>query len=237
MDIGKNPEYRKTMKQLSSKRIIVGDGVACYSASAVGGFREKDAGSLAGSMLSNGEKIAMGFFTPGKKAEWLLGRLAAKSAVKDLLKNDNIGMKDISIKSTRKTPPRCRIRSGKGKIFLSISHSGNAAVAAASKFPIGIDMEFARHFSKNLRALVFNKSDSLNAKKDAEAYYTSMWCAKEAAAKALGLGTGIDFRRIKLKNGKKNSAIASWDSRLHEFEIILKKADNAIIAIAIPNER
>ncbi len=207
---------------------IHADGASCCLAFAPENTDDNSVNSLAGSILSIEEKIVMNSFNPKRRIEWLLGRLNAKNAVIGLLKDRNIKMKDAVIKSTREAAPKCYVNSEATGIFLSISHSRNHAVAAASVFPVGVDIEFERRFTENLQKIVFNEDDRLDGT------YTSMWCAKEAVAKALGLGTMIDFRRIKLENG---NAAALWSGKRRSFGIEIKKVNNLTIAIAKSDER
>lgn len=220
-NLGKMTEQFKLEK-------IDAKGISCYLASAPESTDNNAINSLAGSILSSDEKTEMNSFNPKRKIEWLLGRLAAKNAVISILKEKHIKMKDIVIKSTRETAPKCYVKSEDAGVFLSISHSRSHAVAAASMLPVGIDIEFERYFTENLQKIVFNEDDRINGT------CTSMWCAKEAVAKALGLGTMIDFRCIKLDNG---NAAALWDNKRRNFGIEIKNVNNSIIAIAKSNER
>lgn len=208
---------------------------SCYLAFA--GKKAFSAGMLADSILNKKEKKFMNCVNKAKRTEWVLGRLAAKASVHDFLGN-RVKCRDITIKPAINAAPLCYIKNKKSKIFISISHSAGYATAASSRFPVGIDVETARKLSRGLCWKVFNKDDCIeNLKNGSNAHYTAMWCAKEAVAKALGLGTSMDFKSIRLKNKHGNSATAGCGSKKHRFSIEIKRIKNVIVAVASSNER
>ncbi len=90
---------------------------------------------------------------------------------------------------------------------ISLAHTAAAAVAIASDVPVGIDVEEADRDTHSIldefttaeeRALI----DPLSTKYPEENFETRLWCAKEAAAKALGTGLGgrpRDFEAIEIE--------------------------------------
>ncbi len=134
---------------------------------------------------------------PVRQLQWLLGRIAAKDAVRVWLARGEEG--------EMFHPAAFIIRNDEdGRPFvadipqypalpdISISHSGDHAVAVAHKARIGIDIErieqrglpFLESFSTSReRALL--ESIELPSR---DALVTSLWCAKEAVAKCLGTG-------------------------------------------------
>lgn len=77
--------------------------------------------------------------------------------------------------------------------YISIAHIDAGAAAVASDVPVGIDLEEA---ARDTRAILENFTSAgervllepLRSAHPAEAFETRLWCAKEAAGKALGAG-------------------------------------------------
>ncbi|HWG43117.1 MAG TPA: beta-ketoacyl synthase N-terminal-like domain-containing protein [Gemmataceae bacterium] len=77
--------------------------------------------------------------------------------------------------------------------YISLAHTAAGAVAIASDVPVGIDLEEA---GRDTRAILNDfatreereQIDRLSADYPGEAFETRLWCAKEAASKALGTG-------------------------------------------------
>lgn len=137
-----------------------------------------------------------------RRKEWLLGRLVAKDAVRLLLK-DRYQLKvcpaDIEIASDENGRPIVGgelIQRIDCKLSISISHSMGGAVAVVcddgNHRSVGIDMEhISRGFEGLERAALTEKEQSLlsavpTSKRDE--WLLRLWCAKEAAAKAVGEG-------------------------------------------------
>jgi phosphopantetheine--protein transferase-like protein len=137
-----------------------------------------------------------------RRRQWLQGRIAAKDAVRLLLKHRyqvETCYADIEISSNEYGQPLgsgellaklgCRFR-------LSISHSGKVAVALAGECPdydgVGIDVERVNESHEGLEEGGFGSGErslleTFGASERKE-WFLRLWCAKEAVAKALGRG-------------------------------------------------
>jgi len=95
-------------------------------------------------------------------------------------------------------------------IYLSNSHKDHLHLAAASMNKIGVDLEKKISMSEALIKKIFTRDEIQNSLKiikclikdktkiDQDLAYTTMFCIKEAVSKALGMGLGMDFRKIKI---------------------------------------
>jgi phosphopantetheinyl transferase len=112
-------------------------------------------------------------------------------------------------------------------IAFNISHSdGCVAVAVSRDGPVGIDLECV---APDLRSSIVEdvltraERDSLS-RLPAEAQwhrFMRIWTAKEACAKALGLGLGVDFRRMEVRFDPLRVS-APADSGLGGFEVAMR---------------
>ncbi len=136
-----------------------------------------------------------------RRAEWLMGRAAAKDAVRQWAKQTHqLELKpiEIAIKTNAASQPlvKCRALEEKKLIpHLSISHKKGLAVAAAAAGNIGIDIErLDAHQDTDWLQKTFSAEElALIPRLDATALI-SLWCAREAAAKAAGTGLQGDPR-------------------------------------------
>lgn len=137
--------------------------------------------------------------TPRRQLEWLWGRTAAKDAVRLMLQRDaptRLGAADIQIDVEAGGRPV--VKGGWRGVLphvpsLSIAHTGDMAVAAAGDrdWMLGIDVERVREPSADLLDGAFGSEERalLEALPGNRAAWTfRLWCAKEAAGKALGTG-------------------------------------------------
>lgn len=146
-----------------------------------------------------------------RRAQWLLGRMAAKEAVRAWLKknSDQISAPaDIKIDSTDSGRPRAAWAGGgenEALPSLSISHCGAVAVAAADEpgAALGLDYENAA-VSKPDSWLgeAFSPGETALANDGDPKELLALWCAKEATAKALGQG---------LQGGPTAFRVTAWD--------------------------
>jgi phosphopantetheinyl transferase len=172
------------------------------------GFLEADAGIwqevLAHLTLSRREREAWrGLRHRGKRrSEWLLGRIAAKDAIRRLLK-ERAGLElypaDVEITVGELGQPRAADAWGARLGWtpaISIAHSDGVAVAVAGAGPgirgVGVDIERITSRRTVLDAMAFTLGEqSLLAAlpdRSANEWTLRCWCAKEATAKALGVG-------------------------------------------------
>jgi acyl transferase domain-containing protein/phosphopantetheinyl transferase len=135
-----------------------------------------------------------------RQRDWLLGRIAAKDAVRLWLarrSGDDRFIHPVLIRLDNDEEGRVRVVMVKGYDHvphLSLGHGEGGAVAAVSRRALGIDAEEAGAAAK-LDARDFStpselaQIDAVRPRDQEEtAWLTRLWCAKEAAAKASGLG-------------------------------------------------
>ncbi|WP_347257713.1 4'-phosphopantetheinyl transferase superfamily protein [Methylocaldum sp.] len=128
---------------------------------------------------------------------WLLGRIAAKDAVRDwlarqagteemlhpaalIIRNNDQGQPEVAPVPEANRLPQ-----------LSISHSEHRAIAIAHAGPVGVDIEPIRPRQPSFVETMAGESErSLlrDTSGDPDEWATRLWCAKEVAAKLLGLG-------------------------------------------------
>lgn len=86
------------------------------------------------------------------------------------------------------------------KLFCSISHSDDLAVAVSALFKIGIDIEVIRpHDASLLEFIACPEELKLFNISDADALVTYVWVIKEAVSKALGVGIAYPFKDMIIK--------------------------------------
>jgi phosphopantetheinyl transferase (holo-ACP synthase) len=135
-----------------------------------------------------------------RRRDWLLGRIAAKDAVRELLLSHGDGPAypaDVEIASGREGRPTVRLPSGGDgslEFAVSIAHSEGVAVAVAAQSrggaTIGIDIERRQRARSGLEEAAFDASERamIAATGATHDWMLRCWCAKEAAVKALGCG-------------------------------------------------
>lgn len=145
-----------------------------------------------------------------RKREWLMGRIAAKDAVRALIKRHKqieLAPADIIIMGTKAQRPTVQghwIGDTGWSPLLSISHANGVATALAASpaahRQAGIDIEFVRERQDGFEAMVLSEDERKHlvglAYGDREVAITSFWCAKEAAGKAFGTGLGGNPRKF-----------------------------------------
>ncbi len=135
-----------------------------------------------------------------QRSDWLLGRIAAKDVVRQWAK-ETLGIQlapvDIEIKTTEMGKPYGHCLPASNPIpDISISHSHNNTVAVLSQpgMRIGIDIEQLNrvHHDDLLVGGAFSNEEIILMEsiqsKERPTLIVGLWCAKEAAAKSLGLG-------------------------------------------------
>ncbi len=150
-----------------------------------------------------------------RKRQWLLGRLAAKEAVCRYLKKQfqqQASLKEILILSNQYGRPLIDgslIQELGNSLLLSISHSEKTSAAivieGSGKYSgIGVDIEFCDKNHEGLKEGGFSgvEQNILESipEPDQPVWLLRAWCAKEALAKALGLGLLGNPFNIEIKN-------------------------------------
>jgi phosphopantetheinyl transferase len=149
-----------------------------------------------------------------RRREWLLGRLVAKETIRRLLRKmgrEDVWSADIEIVPDKNGRPEVAgswLPEGGCRLAFSVSHTDHAFAALAACLPgdgaVGLDMEedgrepdeafLAFSFTDEERKII--AGDRITALR--------CWCAKEAAAKALGFG---------LPGGPRDLMITGYEER------------------------
>ncbi|WP_302168864.1 type I polyketide synthase [Streptomyces sp. TBY4] len=150
--------------------------------------------------LGAAERAAHERLSPRARAPWLLGRIAAKDALRHLLWDGGAGPvfpAEVPIGNDQAGRP---LAGGAlaGGFRLSIAHKDRIAVALAHPaLPVGIDVEQVTTDPDALIRIALAPGELGLAERLAAregtglpAALTALWCAKEAAAKAAGTGLG-----------------------------------------------
>ena len=149
------------------------------------------------------EKLLAGLGHVPRRRKWLMGRAAAKRLVCDLLGENRVAEKKISVLNQPSGEPFVLIegQGGWGRA-ISISHRSEVGLAAApldASARIGADIEtieprdpaLVRQFYTDCEAQVV---DAAGTERDETV--SRIWSAKEAVLKLLGLGLRIDTRGV-----------------------------------------
>ena len=142
---------------------------------------------------------------PASMASWLLGRVAAKDAVR-LHRGLDVCMADVEIQADEHGRPNASLLATEAP-RVSVSHKGYDVVAAAGDrcHGIGIDVEPIRPLDPHVVEEAFNADERTLIEQAAiargeppDVWWVSGWCAKEAIGKALGRGVVGSPRNVRL---------------------------------------
>ncbi|HWQ10815.1 MAG TPA: 4'-phosphopantetheinyl transferase superfamily protein, partial [Holophaga sp.] len=85
-------------------------------------------------------------------------------------------------------------------LHLNLSHGGEWVICASGPRAVGVDVEPVRPLSPELPPEVCSQDELRNLDgPDAEAHFARLWTVKEAYVKALGVGLGMDLRRLEAR--------------------------------------
>ncbi|QES52155.1 hypothetical protein DEJ50_04400 [Streptomyces venezuelae] len=150
--------------------------------------------------LGAAERAAYERLSPRARPAWLLGRIAAKDALRQLLWEGGAGPVFPAEVPVGHDPAGRPVPEGPlvHGVRLSIAHKDRVAVALAHRTEaVGIDVEAVTADPAALVRVALGPGELRLAERIAaltgtgpEAALTALWCAKEAAAKAEGAGIG-----------------------------------------------
>ncbi len=177
-----------------------------------------------------------GFGVPRRRADWLAGRIAAKSAVAAALEDvaRDPPLRAIEIENDESGMPHARIAPGARPVgrfapgerlplSVSLSHAEGSALAAAtwsrppgggSRRALGVDLAFVEPRSREFGATFFTEeerrlvADVPPSQRDL--YANLVWCIKEAVVKALGRGLTVDTLELSCRPGADLADAAEW---------------------------
>jgi malonyl CoA-acyl carrier protein transacylase/phosphopantetheinyl transferase len=176
-----------------------------------------------------------------RRAQWLMGRIAAKEALLRLASRA-LGMTlrgcEIEIEADREGRPAARARKlvvAGATPAISIAHAGDHVVAAATfAFEgLGIDVEVPRQPDADLRAGFSDEELALVP----PASLLPLWCAKEAAAKALGSGLRGAPREWRVVAYDGQQGIIEYQGRRLEVSINLQAGHCLAVCATAIRER
>jgi acyl transferase domain-containing protein/phosphopantetheinyl transferase len=187
--------------------------------------------------------------TGRRRTEWLLGRVAAKEAVREWLRQHrgrDLRAIDIEIAHGTRGEPLVRIPTlpepdmGPG---VSISHSRGvvAAIAFDRTDPLGIDIECLRPVDPDELTSAFGESElqligtQTGARRDQ--MLLALWCAKEAASKVEGAGLEGAPRNWRVEAYAPDGARARVRCGADRYAIILDVSAGVVRAIAAREQR
>ncbi|NUK06955.1 polyketide synthase dehydratase domain-containing protein, partial [Streptomyces lunaelactis] len=174
---------------------------------------------------------------PRARSAWLLGRIAAKDAVRQLLWDGGAGPLfpvEIPVGNDEHGRPRPEGPLASG-LSLSLAHKDRLAVAyahpahppgPAHAHSVGIDIEAVTDDPGALSRIALTADErrlaGQLAARDGTGHaqaLTALWCAKEAAAKAEGTGLGGRLRQWTVTDGPSGLRVTSPEGRGHAVRI------------------
>lgn len=177
--------------------------------------RQKDIPVGVGWLTVREREVLDGLRLEKRRTDWLLGRWAAKLAVRSVLAAEP----EVAILASEDGSPRVHFEPEGGtspSVSLSISHSAGVGFAAAvsGTHPLGCDVEaieprshafVADYFTDDERQAVAAFSGS-----DHALMANLVWSAKESALKALREGLRLDTRQVEVETENLRVNGADW---------------------------
>lgn len=155
---------------------------------------------------------------PRRRQEWLAGRMALKYAVRAHARHT--GRTPVAYDDVRVTRVAEGMRAGKPTtdlpVEVSLTHSGDYAVALCGSGPVGVDLERPRSFPPELvRILLYDDTTAgadLAARRRLHAMPLPLrWTCKEAVLKCYGFGLRVDTREVRLTGWHEDGRFA-WQA-------------------------
>ncbi len=194
---------------------------------------------LAGTVLGRQERAQWHALAGGerRRIEWLLGRIAAKDAVREYVRRDfglSLCPADVELLPEDSGRP---VVSGRWTArvpripLVSISHVDGVAVAMAGHddgtLGLGIDLERLGRMGRTTERVAFSAPEMQMLEglesDQREAWSLRLWCAKEAAAKATGHG---------LAGGPHAFAVQRFDRQSGDVWITCQSPGRAVVQVA-----
>jgi phosphopantetheinyl transferase len=198
--------------------------------------------SIAHSVLTESERETWRAIPLGspRRARWLMGRVAAKEAVCAWAAERHglsLGPIGVEIGADERGKPVARLAAA-GFIpvpppELSISHADTLGLAVvAADVAVGVDIEEERQGApRTVPEMAFAEGELADAAR-AGLPPIALWCAKEAAAKALGVGLLGEPKRWRVRDLAEGGTAAVVAIDGLRVPVSLHRRDRAIIAIA-----
>ena len=145
-------------------------------------------------ILTGGERQlweGMGRAVPKRRQEWLMGRAAGKRAVALLARRRGLEVNEAEVEILKDEEGKPVVAAPLGTV-VSIAHAGGAAAAIAAFEPLSVGLDFEplqRDITRFARtAFAEEERRCLEGLGARPVWALRLWCAKEAAGKALGRG-------------------------------------------------
>ena len=178
------------------------------------------------------------FLSPTRKAGFLKGRVAAKSALSALVPTDSLS--EIEIYNGVMDQPLIRASRYHG-FQVSLSHSGDLAVAVAypESHPMGIDIEryrpsgesvIAAHVTESERKWVADLGHPMG--------YTMLWSARESVSKLLKTGMVANplFYQVKTILPLSEGIFELTFAHLFQYKALCFVADTDVVSLCFPKK-
>jgi phosphopantetheinyl transferase len=167
---------------------------------------------------------AMTTAVPKRRQEWLLGRCAAKDAVRTLLRKRGLDVcaADVEIVTDASGRPRVEgfwKRDTGVEPVVSISHSDGiaAAIAGLGGERLGFDMERSGKDPRDFADIAFTAGEkellASTGNTPHDEWALRMWCARESLSKALGTGLESGLHSIQFSGINTNAG--TLEAKLH----------------------
>lgn len=175
-----------------------------------------------------------------RRLEWLLGRAAAKDAIRQFAQENydsELTYLNLEILSTPSGKPRVscpHLAMAEIDLEVSISHTQGyiLAVIAPPSHQIGIDMERLGHVQMaDCQSLAFTCAELKLLSQVDELELLGCWCAKEAVAKAIGLGLQGKPRQWLITNYAKDGTQVQVTYAQQIFTVNLWYGNREVVAI------
>lgn len=193
--------------------------------------------------LSESEKERLGGFQfAAKKQGFLLGRLAAKSALGALLPEPDL--RQIEIRSGIYGQPLVHHpRAGSAQVTVSHSHGLAVALAFPAEYPMGIDLETISAVSTEvvigeLEASPPELTWLATGGVEAATACCVLWTAREALGKALKIGLNSPLGVLSLADIRA-AGEGAWIGRYLNFpqcQCLSQVHGNRVLSLAMPRE-
>jgi phosphopantetheinyl transferase len=135
--------------------------------------------------LGERERAAHDALGPRARRGWLLGRMAIKDAVRLHRWHEGEGALFPVEVEVRNEPSGQPVVDG--GLHVSVAHKDDLAVALVGKRPVGIDLERIEPRTEAFAGIAYTARE-LALGDGSDEWMTRLWAAKEAAAKARGIG-------------------------------------------------
>jgi phosphopantetheinyl transferase (holo-ACP synthase) len=179
--------------------------------------------------LGAAERAAYEQRPPRARTAWLLGRIAAKDAVRQLLWDGGAGPlfpAEVPVGNDDEGRPIAQGPLAAG-LRLSLAHKDRLAVAYAHpSHAVGIDVEAVTEDPAALSRIALTADERRLAGQlaarggfDRAQALTALWSAKEAAAKAEGTGLGGHLKQWTVTEGPTGLRVLSPQGRTHTVRI------------------